>query len=111
MDVTRRSGLVSIWPWSPYALTVAGWVVQFLGSVATDIAKDSTKPIAQGLVRRMITRAGCGSPERQPVVLTREQLTVVRDSSYVQACALGLTPERAELLADAVVGNVNQGAA
>ena len=96
---------------TPYALAVAGWVVQFLGSVATDIAKDSTKPVAQGLVRLMITRAGGDSPERQPVVLTREQLTVVRDSSYVQACALGLTPERAELLADAVVGSVSRGTA
>jgi hypothetical protein len=96
---------------TPYALAVAGWVVQFLGSVATDIAKDTTKPVAQSLVRRMLIGAGGRSAERQPVVLSREQLTAVRESSYAQACALGLKPERAALLADAVVGSINRGAA
>lgn len=93
---------------TPYVLAVSGVVVQFLGSVATDLAKDATKPVAQNLVRRMFARLTGRPAQGDAIALNPAQLTGIRDASYRQALALGLPQDRAALLADAVVGNLHR---
>jgi len=93
---------------TPYVLAVSGVVVQFLGSLATDLVKDATKPVAQNLVRRMLDQLTGRPTEEAAIVLDPAQLTAIRDASYTQACALGLPQDRAALLADAVVGNLHR---
>jgi hypothetical protein len=95
---------------TPYVLAVATPVVQFLGSLATDIAKDVVKddatPIVHDVVRRMFHR---GPPQSAPVVLTPDQVDRVREQSYRNALALGLADDQARLLADALASSVNRG--
>lgn len=100
----------------PYALTVAGTVVHFLGSVAMDLlqdaAKDSAEPAVRDLVRRMFVRV-TGRPARpaEPVVaLNPAQMRTVAATSLRAAAAVGLPEEQARLLADAIVGSLHRGA-
>jgi hypothetical protein len=96
----------------PYALAVATPIVQFLMSLATDVAKDLTKdaakPVVRDLARRMFHReAHPAGPD--PISLTKPQAQWVHDNSYRNALALGLSNEQAQLLADAMVTSVNRG--
>lgn len=99
----------------PYALAVATPVVQFLGSIAADVAKgvikdlakDSAKVVLARLVRRMF-RSVQPTDGEPPIALSEGQIRQVRDTTFEKAVALGLTDERAGLLADATAGSLHQ---
>jgi hypothetical protein len=94
---------------TPYVLAVATPVVQFLGSLATDIAqdlvKDDAKPIVHDIVRRMFH---CRPQHPAPVALSPDQVDRIHEHSYRNALALGLADDQARLLADALASNVNR---
>lgn len=91
---------------APYALAVATPVVQFLMSLAGDIAKDQAKeaatPLLRDLARRMFHRGPAA------VAITPVQARWVHEASIRNALALGLPQDQAQLLADALVTSVNR---
>jgi hypothetical protein len=97
---------------APYALAVAGPVVQFLGGLAADLAKDTAKdllrPSARDLVRRVFRQTKTHEEPTSGLVLSPDDIRWIRKNSYSKAIALGLPAEKAELLADAMVGCVTR---
>jgi hypothetical protein len=90
---------------TPYALAVGSTVVNFLSSVVADEARDAARPVAAALIRRFFRRGPKVATEPS-LTLTSEQSAQVRQTALTQAEQLGLPRERAELLADAVIGGL-----
>ena len=55
----------------------------------------------------MFARLSGRPAEEAAIALYPAQLTAIRDASYSQALALGLSQDHAALLTDAVVGNLH----
>jgi hypothetical protein len=89
----------------PYALAVGTTAVNMLGSILTDEARDAARPAVAKLVRSVFRR-GPRVPDEPSQALTAAQATLVRRAAFERAQQLGLPRERAELLADAVVGGL-----
>ena len=93
---------------APYVLAIAGSVVTFLASIVVDSAKDETRTVVAGFVRRLFRgqheKSGARSAARQP--LTAEQVRQIHQIAYDRSIALSLSEERATVLADAVVGGI-----
>lgn len=90
---------------APYALAVGTTVVNTLGSILTDEARDAARPAVAQLVIRVLRRAPNTAGEL-PQALTAAQATLVRQTALARAEQLGLPRTRAELLADAVIGGL-----
>lgn len=90
---------------TPYVLAVATPVLGFLMSTVLDAARDEARPVVADLVRRLFRRAPPDAKEK-PIRLTSEQAARVRDVAYDRAVDLGLPPDKARLLADAVAGGL-----
>lgn len=97
---------------TPYVLAVATSALSFLLSTVADAAKAEAKPAIGDLVRRLFRRKGAPddrdqpSAEPDPVALTSDQVGQVREVAYARATDLGLSEDKARLLADAVVGGL-----
>jgi hypothetical protein len=91
---------------TPYVLAVATSCLGFLvKTVAETATSEATKPAIGDMLRRL-TRRGPQDPEG-PVRLSGEQAEGVRAIAFGRAKDLGLSEERARVLADAVVGGLN----
>jgi hypothetical protein len=86
---------------APYVVTVMPAVVHFLSDVLASVAEQEAAAGLEAVIRRLFRRPSDG-PAR--VNLTAEQGRQVREVTRGRAIAVGLDRERAELLADAVVG-------
>jgi hypothetical protein len=95
---------------TPYILAVARPVIEMLGQLVLDAVKDESKPAISALVRRLFRRPQAGSPGESDSVagqaLTIEQAQRVRGVALAEAQALGLSDDRATVLADAVAGSL-----
>jgi len=96
---------------TPVVLAVARTVVEFLGKLLLDAASDVARPHVAAVLRRLfrIPQREGGTPVSPPR-LTPEQLEQVRTVAHDRARALGLPEDRAQLLADSVVGGVTRAA-
>lgn len=90
---------------TPYALAVGSTVVNFLSSVVADEARDAARPVAAKFIRGFFRRGPKVATEPS-LTLTSEQSAQVRQTTLTRAEQLGLPRERAELLADAVIGGL-----
>jgi hypothetical protein len=96
---------------TPFALPVAAVVVQ---SLLGEFTKAFTEPLAKGAssrarsrLKRLLRRPNQRvMPEDLEEPLTAEQTERVRLVAYKKAIELGLSGERSDLLADAVVGRL-----
>jgi hypothetical protein len=93
---------------TPYVLAVAGSVVTFLASIVSDSAKEETRTLVAGYVRRLFRNQHEASSARAtaPQPLTTEQARRIRQIAYDRSIALSLPEDRATVLADAVVGGI-----
>jgi hypothetical protein len=93
---------------TPYVLAVAGSVVTFLASIVVESAKDETKTVVAGFVRRLFRGQHAMSSARAaaPQPLTAEQMRRIHQIAYDQSIALSLPEDRATVLANAVVGGI-----
>ena len=76
-------------------------------TVAETVTSEATKPAVGDLLRRFFRRKPGGKPEVDAAALNRAQADGVREVAFGRARDLGLSEERARLLADAVVGGLN----
>lgn len=90
---------------APYALAVGTTVVDFLGSVVADEARDAARPAVIKLIQKFFRR-GPKVVTEPSLALTSAQFAQVRQTALLRAEQLGLPRERAELLADAVIGSL-----
>jgi hypothetical protein len=85
-------------------------VVEVIGLVRSELARDASRQVAQGVedvVRRLFRKPGEGhAPQPAAPELTREQLARVRSVAFEKARQGGLGERRAQLLADATVGSL-----
>jgi len=96
---------------TPVALAVARDVLNFVIQEVRAQAREHGKDAIDGLVARLLHRGGkpetpVPPSEPDPSTLTKEQLAEVRSLAVEKARQLKLAPERAELLADALVGSL-----
>ena len=110
---------------TPYVLAALTPVVQYVGSVLLDTAKDEARPRLEALVRRIFrprpaaaggtgvpaggqaTGQGTGEPGaggEGHLALTPEQARHVRDLALARAHDAGLADGQARLIADSLVG-------
>jgi hypothetical protein len=91
----------------PIALPVAQEVLRFLLAEAQKAVKAESGPLAQAWVRHLFRHLR--PPEQsngKGPALTAEQLARVRAIAVAKARGLQLPPEKADLLADALVGGL-----
>ena len=97
----------------PAALVVAREVVTFVAAEVGKSAKEESSPIIRSLVRRVFRRGGqANGPAEQappPVELTADQLAEVHRIALEKAQQLRLPADKAELLADSMVGELTTG--
>jgi hypothetical protein len=93
---------------TPYVLAIAGPVLTYLLAVAADTLKEGSKTLVGEWIRRLFKKKDEASAldQEAAAALTSEQARRVRDIAYERATLLGLSADRAALLADAVVGGV-----
>jgi hypothetical protein len=92
---------------TPFLLAVATPVVQFLVGVVEETAKEEAKMSVAGAVRRLFRRdLGVAAKPDTRSALSTEQARRVRQIAYEQARGLGVDEERADLLADSLVGRL-----
>jgi hypothetical protein len=106
---------------TPYVLPIASAVVQVLLAELSTAAAARSREAARALLRRLLRRQSAGPSnrpgtnsqggaadedevERSASSLDIGHLARVREAAAATASELGLSPERRELLADAVVG-------
>jgi hypothetical protein len=92
-DPAASSQLIGPALLTPVALGVAAAVMQSLA-----------QGLAQPILDRLWRKLKRGRQDSQPVELSEAELRRVREVAYERGLALGLEPERAGLLADAVIG-------
>lgn len=95
---------------TPYVLAVVTPVIHLLVTIVGDAVKTEGQPSVNGFVRRLIGRRDEGSPPpepEQPAPLTHEQLTLVRNVALERGRVIGLPPDQAALLADAIAGGIS----
>lgn len=72
--------------------------------VAAAVAQSLSQSLAQPMLDRLWRKLKRGKQDSRPVELSEAELRRVREVAYERALALGLEPERAGLLCDAVIG-------
>ena len=102
---------------TPYVLAVAAPVLTYLLNTVVEAAKTEAKPVIGNIVHRLFHRkkaagdgagtTGTSEPDEEPIRLSAAEAAKVREVALARASDLGLTQERARLLADAVVGGLN----
>lgn len=91
---------------TPYVLAVVTSCLGFLMKIVAETAtSEATKPAIGDLLRRLTQRAP--QDAAGPVRLSSEQAEGVRTVAFGRAKDLGLSEERARVLADAVVGGLH----
>jgi len=85
---------------TPAALFVATSVVDFLKDSLSESLKDATDAAINGLIAKIFEKKA---------VLTRDQLSTIRELTLVKAKQLGLSNSQATLLADALIGSLAVG--
>lgn len=91
---------------TPYVLAVVTPVVRSLASLLEEELREQVRPSVAALVRRVFRRSGsAGRMEGEPA-LTPTQAGEVWSVAKARAGELGLDADRAELLADAIVGRL-----
>ncbi|MDN5859412.1 MAG: hypothetical protein L0H84_12390 [Pseudonocardia sp.] len=88
----------------PYLLALAVPIVQYLGSLLADGAKEAVTPLIANRIRRLF-RVG-EPPVTADVALTSAQLQRIHTETLQRAHSAGLPPDKAAMLADSLVGGL-----
>ncbi|MBO1269425.1 hypothetical protein [Arthrobacter cavernae] len=93
---------------APFALAVGGFVVQFLGELFADTAKDLAKTPVEAFIRRLLKLPG-GTAAAAGEQLTADQQERVFTAAVREGERLGLPTDTATLLGHALVGSLAVG--
>jgi hypothetical protein len=97
---------------TPYILAVATPVIQLLASMVAEAVKKEGQGSVNRLVRRLLGWGDAGpspaleQPDAHPAALTGDQLALVRSVALERGTVIGLPPDQANLLADAIAGGI-----
>jgi hypothetical protein len=94
---------------TPVIITVTKEVVEFVAAEVMKSVRTESSNLISEFVKKMFKRfrrEGEARGEELPPPLTPEQLRSVRELALEKARQLQLSPSRAELLADSLVGNL-----
>ena len=94
---------------TPYVLAVTKEVVAFLYEQVKKSAREQSAPLIADWVARLFGQGRPASEHAEvggPPSLSREQLARVRELAREKALALDLPADKAELLADSMVGSL-----
>lgn len=94
---------------TPYILAVVTPVIQLLVDMFGEAIRKDGQSSAGGFIGRLLHRPAAGSADssdRPPAALTADQLGLVRTVALERARGVGLTDDKAGLLADAIAGGV-----
>jgi hypothetical protein len=98
---------------TPVALCVAKTVVSFVATEVARVTKEESRAVIQNRVRRLFRRGNgdgaaddAGEEADDVEALSDDQLVEVRRVAVEKATVLGLAPDKAQILADAVVGTL-----
>lgn len=93
---------------TPYILAVVTPVIQLLVDLFGEAIRRDGQSSASGFIGRLLGRPAVGSTgsAQQPAALTPDQLGLVRTVALERARGVGLTDDKAGLLADAIAGGV-----
>ena len=98
---------------TPVALEVVKSVIAFVSAEVGKTAKEESEPLIRNAVRRLFRRgkdpAEASGPQPATIGLNEEQLAEVRRVALEKAEQLKLAKDKAELLADALVGELATG--
>ncbi len=97
---------------TPVALSAAREVIAFVSAEVAREAKEESAPLVREAVRRLFRRGGRARPEgggTPRVELTDAQIAAVHRIALEKALQLQLPRDRAELLADAMAGDLVTG--
>lgn len=99
---------------TPVALEVVKSVIAFVSAEVGKTAKEESEPLIRNAVRRLFRRgkdpaAGASGAQPATIGLNEEQLAEVRRVALEKAEQLKLARDKAELLADALVGELATG--
>ncbi|SQD96836.1 conserved hypothetical protein [Parafrankia sp. Ea1.12] len=92
----------------PYVLDIVTVVLTSLASFVTDTALGVAEPKFRQFIRRLF-RLGSDTSSKTDDAdkeLSREQIRLIRKTSYDRAIELGLDEDRASILADSIVGKM-----
>jgi hypothetical protein len=97
---------------TPVALCVAKTVISFVAAEVARVTKEESRAVIQDRVRRLFRRGNGaeandeGEEAEEIEALNDGQLVQIRRVALEKATVLGLAPDKAEILADAVVGTL-----
>ena len=94
---------------TPALLAVAVAAVRAVAGIVSTAATQEGIPVARRIMRRMFGLEKGEATSPPSVQLTTEELKAVRRSALDRGVALGLAPDQAGLLADAIVGGLETG--
>lgn len=95
---------------TPIALAVSADVLRYLRDQMSKSMASQASGVIDDLVSRLFKRVRAEKPnDDHPPPLSREQLVEVRRLAFEKARAMRLSKERADLLADSMVGSLAAG--
>jgi hypothetical protein len=92
---------------TPFVVMATKAVVSYLSEVVTAALKDESKSAVAGYVKRLFRRFRDDDDDQPgPVALSIEEIRAAHDVALEKAKAMGMKSERANLLADAIAGEL-----
>lgn len=92
---------------APFALAVAEFVIQLIGELLRDVAKDAATPAVSAALKRLMRVHTEEAPSPAEVQLTTEQRAQIFAAAKEQSARLGLDEDKAVLLSNAILGVLN----
>ncbi len=91
---------------TPFVVMATKAVVSYLSEIVSKALKEESESAVAGYVKRLFRRFHDDDPEPAPVALSIEEIKQAHDIALEQATAMGMKAERANLLADAIAGEL-----
>jgi hypothetical protein len=91
---------------TPYLIELATAAVRALGSMFGDAVKAEGTPYVRSLIRKLFRLPDPAAAPAKAAPLSQAQARFVRDVALQRAKDIGLAPDKAGLLADAITGGL-----
>jgi hypothetical protein len=91
---------------TPFVVMATKAVVSYLSEVVSKALKEESDSVVAGYVKRLFRRFHDDDPEPAPVQLSLAEIKKAREVALTEAKALGMKAERANLLANAIAGEL-----
>jgi hypothetical protein len=91
---------------TPFVVMATKAVVAYLSEVVTKALKEESSSVVAGYVKRLFRRFHDDDPQPPPVQLSIDEIKQAHAVALEKATAMGMKSERANLLADAIAGEL-----